>query len=366
MLPELDDNGKALSLGQRRVLEAARARREQDARDQLAHPAEMALEDEVNAVCNFHVKAVPLLLAAACEEKEVVTHLMAVGALFQTEHKVAEATQRQRELEELVQQQQHTDAALVTRRLALTSLNTQIDQGEGQVQALRKQLQDCAANNEKQKVRVSQALAEKQRSIRELRVAKVDLRHEVEELEELKGKQARDIPIATTLVETLQGSLGDHASATPLHLACLYGKPFMVSQLISREAVPHARDIEGQTPLHLAAAQGNPECIQMFTALLPPAALTRCLSALNSRGQRPSDLASDPACRQALAKAALAAGKRIRSPWMRGGLPEGEEVGDTALDHDEPPAARAYASYITPFSCPPFNANKLPAGREWE
>eukprot|EP00961_Rhodomonas_salina_P121381 1633616-Rhodomonas_salina.1 len=90
--------------------------------------------------------------------------------------------------------------------------------GEGQVQALRKQLQvaplplvamlapfsrlvamlaassgyppglvaesgvrggvqDCAANNEKQKVRVSQALAEKQRSIRELRVAKVDLRH---------------------------------------------------------------------------------------------------------------------------------------------------------------------------------------------
>jgi ankyrin repeat protein len=98
----------------------------------------------------------------------------------------------------------------------------------------------------------------------------------------------------------------DEDNSTPLHDACAGGFHQIAVLLLERGAQVDARDNDGDTPLHLAVNGGHAHVANL---LLERAGGQAALLAIaNEAGQRPVDLAEDPALMAALRLAGGEAG----------------------------------------------------------
>lgn len=92
----------------------------------------------------------------------------------------------------------------------------------------------------------------------------------------------------------------DEDNSTPLHDASAGGHDQIVRLLLAGGADVAAQDDDGDSPLHLASNGGHAHVVR--TLLDHGAAQVEALcSAMNALGQKPLDLAEDPAVAQALA-----------------------------------------------------------------
>ncbi|CAG0907644.1 unnamed protein product, partial [Cyprideis torosa] len=68
----------------------------------------------------------------------------------------------------------------------------------------------------------------------------------------------------------------DFESHTPLHYACLVGRPLIVSLLLREGAPLEARDNGGRTPLFAASVTGHPITLRLLHRFGANAAATDC------------------------------------------------------------------------------------------
>jgi len=106
VVEEMDTSGlEGLSAGMRRVEEEKRRRAIKDRRDAKLHPKCKTLTEQINAANNAHSKYVPLLTAAACEDRPCFERLIDAGAIFLTASKLEDTTRTRSQLTDLKAQQ---------------------------------------------------------------------------------------------------------------------------------------------------------------------------------------------------------------------------------------------------------------------
>ena len=94
----------------------------------------------------------------------------------------------------------------------------------------------------------------------------------------------------------------DEDNSTPLHDACAGGHEAIVRALLGRGADLGAVDNDGDSPLHLASNGGHAHVVRALLAHLESddAARHALCSLANANGERPVDLAEDPALMAAM------------------------------------------------------------------
>ena len=87
----------------------------------------------------------------------------------------------------------------------------------------------------------------------------------------------------------------DEDNSTPLHDCCAGGHEALARLLLSRGADASAVDDDGDSPLHLATNGGHAHVVRLLLEHLSEDARKSLLSTTNALGQKPTDLAEDPA-----------------------------------------------------------------------
>lgn len=302
-------NAGTTTEGMRRVAALKEERMAVDASDAAAHPCRAApTEHQVNQSNNLHARWVALSLAAAEDVPDVVHHLIDMGARVATEKLISHAHDSRAHLRELQVQREEMGRDLAdSKHVEIDEVARNIDALEEEVMLVRKALHELPpTGSQREKIRLNQESATANRSLRTLRLKRVELRNEMEEMEAKLRALDSDIPASRAHLETLEGALGDHARSTALHRACQLHRPAMVTALIAAGHMPDPEDASGNSPLHFAAAHANAACVDALADALIARDAEQLRSALekqNAFGQRPIDLVSEPLTRLAFARA---------------------------------------------------------------
>mmetsp|Transcript_4970 Transcript_4970/g.12578 ORF Transcript_4970/g.12578 Transcript_4970/m.12578 type:complete len:425 (+) Transcript_4970:284-1558(+) len=339
------------------------ARREADEADERAHPGSQRPELRLNCVNSNHVKWVPLLLAGGAGNVEVVEHFVGVGALYLTEEMQQRAVEAAEDLHNTKAQLTHAIAQLQHLQKEQQRATEQIDKTEAQVALVRKQLQNLPNHASRQRNRLSQDLAALQRDLRQARTLRQDVTKALEEQRAIEDEHSKSLPKKNAALDRLSGSLGDHAANTALHWACINGRAGVAELLLQKGVLPDARDSQGDTALHCAVGHGHVECVLAFADNVASEKLVSVLGALNKRGQLAFDLAYDPECRRALAKAMRKCGRTFHKGGTRVGLKvdntplkeEGAPLEPVPFDSKTVPHQAGYPIVKLPFSGPPYS-----------